>query len=542
MTKDSSPTGSARFVLALDQGTTSSRAILFDHAGTPVASAQQEFRQHFPQPGWVEHDAGEIWATQRAVMTEAMHRTGARPQDVAAIGITNQRETTVLWDRATGRPIANAIVWQDRRTAALCDRLKAEGKAALIQQKTGLVLDAYFSGTKLKWLLDNVPGARERAQKGELAFGTIDAWLIWNLTGGKTHATDPSNASRTLLFNIHHNAWDDELLQLLDIPRSVLPEVRPSSGAFGDAVLDGAAIPIAGNAGDQQAALFGQACHSPGMAKNTYGTGCFLLLNTGAEAVTSNNNLLTTTAWQLQAPLSLEGRGVGGEGDGRKAATIGGAPPSPSPLAPPPRGGRGTSYALEGSVFIGGAVVQWLRDGLRAIKTAADVEALAAEVPDSGGVYLVPAFAGLGAPHWDQYARGAMFGLTRGSGITHIARAALESIAFQSAEVLAAMEKDAGIKLTELRVDGGATANNLLMQIQADLLGVPVVRPKVLETTALGAAYLAGLAVGFWQDAGDIKANWQVDRVFEPTLSRDRAAEMMAGWAQAVERSKGWAH
>ena len=542
MTKDSSPTGSARFVLALDQGTTSSRAILFDHAGTPVASAQQEFRQHFPQPGWVEHDAGEIWATQRAVMTEAMHRTGARPQDVAAIGITNQRETTVLWDRATGWPVANAIVWQDRRTAALCDRLKAEGKAALIQKKTGLVLDAYFSGTKLKWLLDNVPGARGRAQKGELAFGTIDAWLIWNLTGGKTHATDPSNASRTLLFNIHHNAWDDELLQLLDIPRSVLPEVRPSSGAFGDAVLDGAAIPIAGNAGDQQAALFGQACHSPGMAKNTYGTGCFLLLNTGAEAVTSNNNLLTTTAWQLQAPLSLEGRGVGGEGDGRKAATIGGAPPSPSPLAPPPRGGRGTSYALEGSVFIGGAVVQWLRDGLRAIKTAADVEALAAEVPDSGGVYLVPAFAGLGAPHWDQYARGAMFGLTRGSGITHIARAALESIAFQSAEVLAAMEKDAGIKLTELRVDGGATANNLLMQIQADLLGVPVVRPKVLETTALGAAYLAGLAVGFWHDAGDIKANWQVDRVFEPTLSRDRAAEMMAGWAQAVERSKGWAH
>ncbi|HOB02728.1 MAG TPA: glycerol kinase GlpK [Casimicrobium huifangae] len=504
MTKDSSPIGSARFVLALDQGTTSSRAILFDHAGTPVASAQQEFRQHFPQPGWVEHDASEIWATQRAVMTEAMHRAGARPQDVAAIGITNQRETTVLWDRATGRPIANAIVWQDRRTAALCDRLKAEGKAALIQQKTGLVLDAYFSGTKLKWLLDNVPGARERAAKGELAFGTIDAWLIWNLTGGKTHATDPSNASRTLLFNIHNNAWDDELLQLLDIPRSVLPEVRPSSGAFGDAVLDGAAIPIAGNAGDQQAALFGQACHSPGMAKNTYGTGCFLLLNTGAEAVTSNNNLLTTTAWQLA-----------------------GAKPQ---------------YALEGSVFIGGAVVQWLRDGLRAIKTAADVEALAAEVPDSGGVYLVPAFAGLGAPHWDQYARGAMFGLTRGSGITHIARAALESIAFQSAEVLAAMEKDAGIKLTELRVDGGATANNLLMQIQADLLGVPVVRPKVLETTALGAAYLAGLAVGFWHDAGDIKANWQVDRVFEPTLSRDRAAEMMAGWAKAVERSKGWAH
>jgi len=347
-----------------------------------------------------------------------------------------------------------------------------------------------------------VPGARARAEKGELAFGTIDAWLIWNLTGGKTHATDPSNASRTLLFNIHTNAWDDELLTLLNIPRAVLPEVRPSSGAFGNAVIDGAEIPIAGNAGDQQAALFGQACHSPGMAKNTYGTGCFLLLNTGAQAVTSTNNLLTTTAWQLS----------------------GGKP----------------QYALEGSVFIGGAVVQWLRDGLRAIKTAADVEALAAEVPDSGGVYLVPAFAGLGAPHWDQYARGAMFGLTRGSNIAHVARAALESIAFQSAEVLHAMEKDAGLKLTELRVDGGATANNLLMQIQADLLGVPVVRPKVLETTALGAAYLAGLAVGFWQDAGDIARNWQVDRIFEPTLPRDRAAEMMANWAKAVERSKRW--
>ncbi|MBL8310288.1 MAG: glycerol kinase GlpK [Burkholderiales bacterium] len=500
--------GDKKYVLALDQGTTSSRAILFDHAGTPVASAQQEFRQHFPQPGWVEHDAREIWTTQRAVMAQAMQRAGATASAIAAIGITNQRETTVLWDRATGQPVANAIVWQDRRTAALCDRLKAEGKAAQIQQKTGLVLDAYFSGTKLKWLLDNVPGARDRAVKGELAFGTIDAWLIWNLTGGgqgkAVHATDPSNASRTLLFNIHRNEWDDELLQLLDIPRAVLPEVRPSSGAFGEAVIDGAGVLIAGNAGDQQAALFGQACHSPGMAKNTYGTGCFLLLNTGAGAVASNNNLLTTTAWQLS-----------------------GAKPQ---------------YALEGSVFIGGAVVQWLRDGLRAIKTAADVEALAAEVPDSGGVYLVPAFAGLGAPHWDQYARGAMLGLTRGSGITHIARAALESIAFQSAEVLAAMEKDAGLKLTELRVDGGATANNLLMQIQTDLLGVPVVRPKALETTALGAAYLAGLAVGFWQDASDIKANWQVDRVFEPTLSRDRASEMMAGWAMAVERSKSWAN
>ena len=493
-----------KFVLALDQGTTSSRAILYDHSGTPVASAQKEFRQQFPRPGWVEHDANEIWASQYEVMLAAIAKAGARPEEIAAIGITNQRETTVVWDRATGRPIANAIVWQDRRTAGLCDELKAAGKAELMQQKTGLVLDAYFSGTKLKWLLDNVPGARTRAENGELCFGTIDTWLIWNLTGGKTHATDPSNASRTLLFNIHTNSWDDELLALLNIPRAVLPEVRPSSGAFGETVIDGVAVPIAGDAGDQQAALFGQGCHSPGMAKNTYGTGCFLLLNTGGVAVASTNKLLTTTAWQLDA----------------------GQP----------------QYALEGSVFIGGAVVQWLRDGLRAIKTAADVEALAAEVPDSGGVYLVPAFAGLGAPHWDPYARGAMFGLTRGSGITHIARAALESIAFQSADVLTAMEKDAGLKLTELRVDGGATANNLLMQIQADLLGVPVVRPKVLETTALGAAYLAGLAVGFWQDAGDIQRNWQVDRVFEPTLSRDRAGQMMAGWAKAVARSKQWAH
>ena len=497
-----------KYVLALDQGTTSSRAILYGNDGAPIASAQQEFRQHFPQPGWVEHDANEIWTTQHAVMLGAIAKAGARPQEIAAIGITNQRETTVVWDRATGKPIANAIVWQDRRTAGLCDELKAQGKAGLIQQKTGLVLDAYFSGTKLKWLLDTVPGARKRAENGELAFGTIDAWLIWNLTGANrakaVHATDPSNASRTLLFNIHTNSWDDELLALLDIPRAVLPEVRPSSGAFGEAGIDGVSVPIAGDAGDQQAALFGQACHSSGMAKNTYGTGCFLLLNTGSKAVTSANNLLTTTAWQLAN-----------------------SPPQ---------------FALEGSVFIGGAVVQWLRDGLRAIKTAADVEALAAEVPDSGGVYLVPAFAGLGAPHWDPYARGAMFGLTRGSGITHIARAALESIAFQSAEMLAAMEKDAGLKLTELRVDGGATANNLLMQIQANLLGVPVVRPKVLETTALGAAYLAGLAVGFWKDASDIQRNWQVDRIFEPTLSRDRAGQMMAGWTKAVERSKRWAN
>lgn len=526
-----------KFVLALDQGTTSSRAILYDHSGTPVASAQKEFRQQFPQPGWVEHDANEIWASQHEVMLAAIAKAGAVPAEIAAIGITNQRETTVVWDRASGRPIANAIVWQDRRTAGLCDELKAAGKAELIQQKTGLVLDAYFSGTKLNWLLNNVAGARKRAENGELCFGTIDTWLIWNLTGGKVHATDPSNASRTLLFNIHANSWDDELLSLLNIPRAVLPEVRPSSGAFGETIIDGVAVPIAGDAGDQQAALFGQGCQSPGMAKNTYGTGCFLLLNTGGVAVASTNKLLTTTAWQLSGSSPS-----GGLGERVVAPLSNLRAPSPSPQPSPPGGGGQTQYALEGSVFIGGAVVQWLRDGLRAIKTAADVEALAAEVPDSGGVYLVPAFAGLGAPHWDPYARGAMFGLTRGSGITHIARAALESIAFQSADVLTAMEKDAGLKLTELRVDGGATANNLLMQIQADLLGVPVVRPKVLETTALGAAYLAGLAVGFWKDAGDIQRNWQVDRVFEPTLSRDRAAEMMAGWTKAVARSKCWAH
>ncbi len=530
-----------RFVLALDQGTTSSRAILYDHSGTPVGSAQKEFRQRFPQPGWVEHDANEIWASQRAVMMAAIAKAGARPNEIAAIGVTNQRETTVVWDRATGKPIANAIVWQDRRTAVLCDELKAAGKAGLIQQKTGLVLDAYFSGTKLKWLLDNVPGARARAENGELCFGTVDTWLIWNLTGGKIHATDPSNASRTLLFNIHTNSWDDELLRLLNIPRAVLPEVRPSSGAFGEALIDGVPVPIAGDAGDQQAALFGQGCHAPGMAKNTYGTGCFLLLNTGSVAIASTNKLLTTTAWQLSDSLLRRGRvGVGvGVDEGKNTSSSRNVPP---PHPSPAGGGGQPQYALEGSVFIGGAVVQWLRDGLRAIKTAADVEALAAEVPDSGGVYLVPAFAGLGAPHWDPYARGAMFGLTRGSGITHIARAALESIAFQSADVLTAMEKDAGLKLTELRVDGGATANNLLMQIQADFLGVPVVRPKVLETTALGAAYLAGLAVGFWQDASEIQRNWQVDRVFEPTLSRERAGEMMAGWAKAVERSKLWAH
>jgi glycerol kinase len=463
------------FILALDQGTTSSRALLFDRAGAVRAVAQREFRQIFPHSGWVEHDPMEIWATQAGVMHEVLAKARVGARDVAAIGITNQRETTVLWERATGRPVANAIVWQDRRTAPLCDALRDAGHAGLFAARTGLVLDAYFSGTKLRWLLDHVPGARDRAARGELAFGTIDTWLVWNLTRGAAHVTDPSNASRTLLFNIHAGAWDDTLLDLLDVPREVLPRVVASSGVADVARLEGVEIPIAGIAGDQQAALFGQACHAPGLAKNTYGTGCFLLLNTGGKAVTSANNLLTTVAW------------------GRDRALV---------------------YALEGSVFIGGAVVQWLRDGLKIIRSAHEIEALAATVADNGGVYLVPAFTGLGAPHWDAYARGGMFGLTRATTAGHIARAALEAIAFQSADVLAAMERDAGIRLAELRVDGGAAANNLLMQFQADVLGVPVVRPKVLETTALGAGYLAGLAVGYWQDAADVGANRQIDRVF----------------------------
>jgi glycerol kinase len=490
------------FILALDQGTTSSRALVFDHGGTVRAVAQAEFRQIFPQPGWVEHDATEIWATQSGVLHEVLAKAGISAKDIAAIGITNQRETTVLWDRATGRPVANAIVWQDRRTAGLCDELRAAGHAELIARKTGLVIDAYFSGTKLKWLLDNVRGARDRAARGELAFGTIDSWLVWNLTRGAHHVTDPSNASRTLLWNTRTGEWDDELLRLLDIPREVLPRVVRSSGVFAKADIDGVAIPLAGIAGDQQAALFGQACHTPGLAKNTYGTGCFLLLNTGSVAVASTNNLVSTVAWQRD---------------------------------------NGLVYALEGSVFIAGAVVQWLRDGLGIVRSAAEIEALAASVADNGGVYFVPAFAGLGAPHWDAYARGAIFGLTRGATSGHVARAALESIAFQSADVLAAMERDAGMALAELRVDGGATANNLLMQFQADLLGVPVVRPKVLETTALGAGYLAGLAVGYWKDAADVNANWQVDRRFEPSMSRDRAGELRAGWEKAVARSKDWA-
>ena len=489
-------------VLALDQGTTSSRAIVFDRDGSVRAAAQQEFPQIFPQPGWVEHDPTEIWATQSGVMHEVLAKAGIGVREVAAIGITNQRETTVVWERASGRPIANAIVWQDRRTAPICDELRAAGHAETIAAKTGLVIDAYFSGTKLKWLLDHVPGARARAASGELAFGTIDAWLIWQLSNGRVHATDASNASRTMLFNIHSGDWDDELLRLLDVPREVLPSVVASSGICAETALEGNIVPIAGIAGDQQAALFGQACLDSGLAKNTYGTGCFMLLNTGKTAVASRNNLVTTVAWKR---------------DGR------------------------LTYALEGSVFIAGAVVQWLRDGLEVIRSAAEVESLAMSVPDNGGVYVVPAFAGLGAPHWDAYARGAIFGLTRGATKGHLARAALESIAYQSADVLEAMQRDAGITLSELRVDGGATCDDLLMQFQADVLGVPVVRPKVLETTALGAAYLAGLAVGFWNNTDDLRANWRIDRRFEPKMPREQAAELRAGWNKAVERAKAWA-
>ncbi|MBU6400422.1 MAG: glycerol kinase GlpK [Verrucomicrobia bacterium] len=492
-----------KFVLALDQGTTSSRAILFDSAGAIQAVAQKEFRQIFPQPGWVEHDPDEIWSTQMGVATEAISRAGLAAADIAAIGITNQRETTLLWDRRTGEPLHPALVWQDRRTAAFCDQLKADGLEPLIQQKTGLVADAYFSASKLRWLLDHVPDAQRRAEAGELAFGTVDAWLIWKLTGGRLHVTDPSNASRTMLFNLHTGDWDADLLGIFRVPRAVLPQVRASSECYGETsgVLPG--IPIAGIAGDQQAALFGQVCRQPGMVKNTYGTGCFMLMHTGVKPIASSHHLLTTVAWRV---------------------------------------GERTEFALEGSIFIAGAVVQWLRDGLGLIRTSAEVEALAATVPDTGGVYLVPAFAGLGAPHWDPYARGAVAGLTRGTTAAHLARAALEGIAYQVADVLAAMEADAGIKLQELRVDGGAAMNNLLMQFQADLLGVPVVRPRVAETTALGAAYLAGLAVGYWKDANDIARQWAADRRFAPAMDPGRRTQLQAGWNRALARAKAWEH
>ncbi|MBL8518358.1 MAG: glycerol kinase GlpK [Betaproteobacteria bacterium] len=488
-------------ILALDQGTTSSRAMLFGRRGDCLASAQQEFRQLFPQPGWVEHDALEIWATQRAVAAEALQRGGPTIGDIAAIGITNQRETTVLWDKRSGQPVAPAIVWQDRRTAEHCQRLRDAGKADDIQARTGLVLDAYFSATKLAWLLDRTPGARDAAASGELAFGTIDSWLIWNLTGGE-HVTDVSNASRTLLFNLHTLDWDESLLTLFNIPRAVLPRIVSSSGVIGETRCDGLprGIPISGIAGDQQAALFGQACHSPGMAKNTYGTGCFMLMNTGTKPVPSRNRLLTTVAWRV---------------DGE------------------------THYALEGSVFIGGAVVQWLRDGLGFFKSAAEIEALAASVPDTGGVYLVPAFAGLGAPHWDPDARGTLVGMTRGTTRAHIARAALEAIAFQSADLLDAMTADANIRLTEMRVDGGASVNNMLMQFQCDLLGVPVVRPAVTETTALGAAFLAGLGVEFWKDRKEIAALWREEQRFTP-VANDAPAGRKQYWVRAVECARHW--
>jgi len=491
------------FILALDQGTTSSRALVFDHDGNVRGVAQKEFSQIFPQPGLVEHDAEEIWASQLGVAVEAIARAGLTATDIAAIGITNQRETTIVWDRRSGKPIHNAIVWQDRRTAGECDRLKAEGLEALFRARTGLVLDAYFSGTKLAWILDHVPGARIRAEAGELAFGTVDSWLIWNMTGGERHITDPSNASRTLLFNINSGEWDQELLKILRIPPALLPEVVASSEVYGETAgrFLAARLPIAGIAGDQQAALFGQLCNRPGMVKNTYGTGCFMLMQTGDRPVVSERNLISTVACKSGGP---------------------------------------TQYALEGSVFVAGAAVQWLRDGLGIIRSSEEVEPLAASVPDNGGVYLVPAFTGLGAPHWDPYARGALFGLTRGSTAGHIARATLESIAFQTADLLEAMEQDAGIPLTELRVDGGATSNDLLMQFQADLLGVPVVRPRVRETTALGVAYLAGLAVGYWRDQAEIGQLWQAERTFTPAMERGRAAELRNRWNRALERSKGW--
>lgn len=493
----------AAYILALDQGTTSSRAILFDRRGQMLQVAQKEFTQIYPQPGWVEHSPDQIFDTQAQVARDCLKQAGVRGHELAAVGITNQRESTVIWDRASGAPIYNAIVWQDRRTAAVCGQLRAQGKAEVIRRKTGLVPDAYFSGTKIGWILDNVPGARARAEAGELLFGTVDSWLIWNFSKRGAHLTDPSNASRTLLYNIHTGQWDDELLDILNVPRAMLPEVLPSSSRMVEVHPEffGHAAPVAGVAGDQQAAAFGNACLREGMVKNTYGTGCFLLLNTGARPRQSRNNLLATVAWETL---------------------------------------RGRSYALEGSVFAGGAVVQWLRDGLGFIRDSSEMEGLAASVPDNGGVYLVPAFTGLGAPHWDQYARGILVGLTRGTGRGHIARAAIESIALQTLDVMEAMQKDAGLSLSVLRVDGGASRNNMLMQCQADLTGVLVERPVVTETTALGAAFLAGLAVGFWESEEELSALWRLDRGFEPRMDPDRRAELLHHWRRAVARSRQW--
>jgi glycerol kinase len=486
-----------QYILSFDQGTTSSRAIIFNKQGSIIATAQKEFTQFFPQPGWVEHDASEIWSTQLGVAAEAISKAGLTVENIAAIGITNQRETTVVWERATGKPVYNAIVWQDRRTASFCDELKRKQLDKIIQQKTGLVVDAYFSATKVKWILDNVEGARAKANNGELCFGTIDTWLLWNLTKGQVHATDVSNASRTMLCNIHTLQWDGELEKLFDIPGNMLPQIRSSSEVYGTTqnILSAKNIPIAGIAGDQQSALFGQMCTQPGMVKNTYGTGCFMLMNTGEKPVASSNNLLTTVAWKVN--------GI-------------------------------TQYALEGSVFIAGAVVQWLRDGLGIIAKSSDVEALAAKVNSNDGVYVVPAFTGLGAPHWNQDARGTIVGLTRGSTASHIARAALESIAYQTMDVLKAMEADSGISIKELRVDGGATANDLLMQFQSDILNTKVLRPKITETTALGAAYLAGLAVGYWTSIDDIQQQWQIDKTFAPSMDEGKRNELTAGWQKAV--------
>jgi glycerol kinase len=487
--------GNAKHMLSLDQGTTSSRAILFDRSGSIIRLHQQEFKQIYPHPGWVEHDPNEIWKSQLSVAAKVVE---GKPELIAAIGITNQRETTVVWNKNTGEPIYNAIVWQDRRTADYCDGLKKEGWVEKVNQKTGLVIDAYFSGTKLRWILDNVEGARKLVERGELAFGTIDSWLVWKLTEGRQHITDVSNASRTMLFNIHTLEWDEELLELMEIPKSMLPEVKSSSEVYGVTDLLGGSIPISGIAGDQQAALFGQMCVEPGMVKNTYGTGCFILTNTGETPVTSKNNLLTTIAWKI---------------------------------------GNKTTYALEGSVFVGGAVVQWIRDGLEFIKDASEIESLALTVKDNGGVYLVPAFVGLGAPHWDQHARGIIIGLTRGTNRGHIARAALESICYQCKEVMDAMSGDAGVPIKEIRVDGGATANDALMQLQADVMDIDVVRPKTLETTALGTAYLAGLAVGYWKDLDELKKQWALDQEFHPNVPMQLEYKQ---WKRALERCKGW--
>ena len=490
-----------KYILSLDQGTTSSRAILFNESGEMMSSAQKEFKQYYPQPGWVEHDPAEIWNTQLEVARAAIEKSGISAEDVAAIGITNQRETTILWDKRNGKPVHNAIVWQCRRTAPTCDSLKEAGWTEKIREKTGLLIDAYFSATKIRWILQNVPEAKDLAKSGNLLFGTIDTWLIWNLTGGQVHATDYSNASRTMLFNIHTLEWDKEILELLEIPASILPEVRPSSGVFGNTLplLFGAAIPVAGVAGDQQAALFGQACFSPGTAKNTYGTGGFLLMNTGDTPVSSKNGLVTTIAWGLDGKIT---------------------------------------YALEGSIFVAGAAIQWLRDELKLISSAAETEDLCKEVEDTCGVYLVPAFVGLGAPYWDPYARGALTGLTRGANRSHIVRATVESMAYQTYDVLHAMEQDAGIPLAELRVDGGAAANSFLLQFQSDITGVPVLRPSTLETTALGAAYLAGLAVGYWDDLTEIRRNWQVSAAFNPELSQEKAEEKVSGWHHAVKQAR----